>query len=185
MTQRHKIQLFEDKKVRTAWDDEREEWYFSIVDVCAVLSESENPQTYWRVLKNRLKKEGNETVTNCNALKMLAPDGKMRLTDVASTEQLFRLIQSIPSKKAEPFKQWMAQVARERLDQMADPELWPRPPATSWSSSWATPSSRPPRRRTTCHQQGMYRRCRKRRITKIEIVISCLGERRVSDMNDG
>ena len=83
MTQRHKIQLFEDKKVRTAWDDEREEWYFSIVDVCAVLSESENPQTYWRVLKNRLKKEGNETVTNCNALKMLAPDGKMRLTDVA------------------------------------------------------------------------------------------------------
>ena len=123
MTQRHKIQLFEDKKVRTAWDDEREEWYFSIVDVCAVLSESENPQTYWRVLKNRLKKEGNETVTNCNALKMLAPDGKMRLTDVASTEQLFRLIQSIPSKKAEPFKQWMVQVARERLDQMADPEL--------------------------------------------------------------
>ena len=123
MTQRHKIQLFEDKKVRTAWDDEREEWYFSIVDECAVLSESENPQTYWRVLKNRLKKEGNETVTNCNALKMLAPDGKMRLTDVASTEQLFRLIQSIPSKKAEPFKQWMAQVARERLDQMADPEL--------------------------------------------------------------
>lgn len=98
MTQRHKIQLFEDKKVRTAWDDEREEWYFSIVDVCAVLSESENPQTYWRVLKNRLKKEGNETVTNCNALKMLAPDGKMRLTDVASTEQLFRLIQSIPSR---------------------------------------------------------------------------------------
>ena len=81
MTQRHKIQLFEDKKVRTAWDDEREEWYFSIVDVCGVLSESENPQTYWRVLKNRLKKEGNETVTNCNALKMLAPDGKMRLTD--------------------------------------------------------------------------------------------------------
>ena len=98
MTQRHKIQLFEDKKVRTAWDDEREEWYFSIVDVCAVLSESENPQTYWCVLKNRLKKEGNETVTNCNALKMLAPDGKMRLTDVASTEQLFRLIQSIPSR---------------------------------------------------------------------------------------
>lgn len=123
MTQRHKIQLFEDKKVRTAWDDEREEWYFSIVDVCAVLSESENPQTYWRVLKNRLKKEGNETVTNCNALKMLAPDGKMRLTDVASTEQLFRLIQSIPSKKAEPFKQWMASVAKQRLDQLADPEL--------------------------------------------------------------
>lgn len=87
MTQRHKIQLFEDKKVRTAWDDEREEWYFSIVDVCAVLSESENPQTYWRVLKNRLKKEGNETVTNCNALKMLAPDGKMRLTDEESGGQ--------------------------------------------------------------------------------------------------
>ncbi len=120
MTQRQKIQLFEDKKVRTAWDDQEEKWYFSIVDVCAVLSESENPQTYWRVLKNRLKKEGNETVTNCNALKMLAPDGKMRLTDVADTEQLFRLIQSIPSKKAEPFKQWMAQVAtaaRDKLEQ--------------------------------------------------------------------
>lgn len=123
MTQRHKIQLFEDKKVRTAWDDEREEWYFSIVDVCGVLADSKDPQTYWRKLKQRLKDEGNETVTNCHALKMQAADGKMRLTDVADTEQLFRLIQSIPSKKAEPFKQWMAQVARERLDQMADPEL--------------------------------------------------------------
>ena len=123
MTQRHKIQLFEDKKVRTAWDDEREEWYFSIVDVCGVLTESKDPQAYWRKLKQRLKDEGNETVTNCHALKMLAPDGKMRLTDVADTEQLFRLIQSIPSKKAEPFKQWMASVAKQRLDQMADPEL--------------------------------------------------------------
>ena len=121
MTQRHKIQLFEDKKVRTAWDDEREEWYFSIVDVCGVLTESKDPQAYWRKLKQRLKDEGNETVTNCHALKMLAPDGKMRLTDVADTEQLFRLIQSIPSKKAEPFKQWMASVAKQRLDQMADP----------------------------------------------------------------
>ena len=123
MTQKHKIQLFEEKKVRTVWDDQEEKWYFSIVDVCAVLSESENPQTYWRVLKNRLKKEGNETVTNCNALKMRAADGKMRLTDVADTKQLFRLIQSIPSPKAEPFKQWMAEVAAQRVDQMQDPEL--------------------------------------------------------------
>ena len=123
MTQKHKIQLFEEKRVRTVWDDEQEEWYFSIVDVCAVLTESGNPQTYWRVLKNRLKKEGNETVTNCNALKMRADDGKMRLTDVANTEQIFRLIQSIPSKKAEPFKLWMASVAKQRLDQIADPEL--------------------------------------------------------------
>ena len=123
MTQKHKIQLFEDKKIRTVWDDELEEWYFSIVDVCEVLTESENPQVYWRVLKSRLKKEGNETVTNCNALKMQAPDGKMRLTDVADTKQLFRLIQSIPSKKAEPFKQWMAEVAAKRIDQMQDPEL--------------------------------------------------------------
>jgi len=123
MTQKHKIQLFEDKKIRTVWDDELEEWYFSIVDVCEVLTESENPQVYWRVLKSRLKKEGNETVTNCNALKMHAPDGKMRLTDVADTKQLFRLIQSIPSKKAEPFKQWMAEVAAKRIDQMQDPEL--------------------------------------------------------------
>ena len=123
MTKKQALQLFEERKVRTVWDDQEEKWYFVIVDVVAVLTDSENPQTYWRVLKNRLKKEGNETVTNCNALKMLAPDGKMRLTDVASTEQLFRLIQSIPSKKAEPFKQWMAQVARERLAESAATDL--------------------------------------------------------------
>ena len=123
MTKKQAIQLFQDSKIRTAWDDKEEKWYFSIVDVCAVLTDSPNPQTYWRVLKNRLKKEGNETVTNCNALKMRAADGKMRLTDVADTEQLFRIIQSIPSPKAEPFKQWMAQVASQRIDQMQDPEL--------------------------------------------------------------
>ena len=123
MTQKHKIQLFEEKKVRTVWDDEQEEWYFSVVDACAILTDSPNPRNYWKVLKHRLVKEGNETVTNCNQLKLRAEDGKMRLTDVASTEQLFRLIQSIPSKKAEPFKLWMAQVAKQRLDQMADPEL--------------------------------------------------------------
>ena len=123
MTQKHQIQLFEEKKVRTVWDDKEEKWYFSIVDVCAVLTESKDPQTYWRVLKNRLKKEGNETVTNCNGLKMQAADGKMRMTDVADTEQLFRLIQSIPSPKAEPLKQWMAEVAARRIDQMQDPEL--------------------------------------------------------------
>ncbi len=123
MTKREISKLFEDKKIRTIWDDEEEKWYFSIVDVVAVLTDSENPQTYWRVLKNRLKKEGNETVTNCNALKLRAADGKMRLTDVADTEQLFRIIQSIPSPKAEPFKQWMANVAADRLDQLQDPEL--------------------------------------------------------------
>jgi hypothetical protein len=123
MTKRQVIKLFEERKVRTVWDDQEEKWYFSIVDVCGVLTDSDNPQTYWRVLKNRLKKEGNETVTNCNALKMRAADGKMRLTDVADTEQLFRIIQSIPSPKAEPFKQWMAQVASLRLDQMQNPEL--------------------------------------------------------------
>ena len=123
MTQKHQIQLFEEKKVRTVWDDKEEKWYFSIVDVCAVLTESKDPQTYWRVLKNRLKKEGNETVTNCNGLKMQAADGKMRMTDVADTEQLFRLIQSVPSPKAEPLKQWMAEVAARRIDQMQDPEL--------------------------------------------------------------
>jgi len=105
------IKLFEERKVRTIWDDIHEKWYFSIVDVVAILTDSSNPQTYWRVLKKRLKEEGNETVTNCNALKLKAADGKMRLTDVADTEQLFRLIQSIPSPKAEPFKQWMAEVA--------------------------------------------------------------------------
>ena len=123
MTKKELIKVFEERKVRTVWDDKEEKWYFSIVDVVAVLTDSENPQTYWRVLKNRLKKKGNETVTNCNALKLRAADGKMRMTDVADTEQLFRLIQSIPSPKAEPFKQWMAQVAAQRVDQMLDPEL--------------------------------------------------------------
>ena len=123
MTKKQAVQLFEEQKVRTIWDDEEEKWYFCVVDVVEVLTDSANPQTYWRVLKNRLKKEGNETVTNCNALKMRAADGKMRLMDVADTEQLFRLIQSIPSPKAEPFKLWMAQVVSQRLDQMQDPEL--------------------------------------------------------------
>ena len=123
MTQKQAIQLFEERKVRTIWDDETETWYFAIVDVVAVLTESADAAAYWRKLKQRLKVEGNETVTNCHALKMPAPDGKMRLTDVADTEQLFRLIQSIPSPKAEPFKRWMAQVASDRLDQMQDPEL--------------------------------------------------------------
>jgi len=123
MEKNNEIKIFEDKKVRTLWDAENEKWYLSIVDVIAVLTDSPNPQVYWRVLKKRLKDEGNETVTNCNALKMPASDGKMRLTDVADTAQLFRLIQSIPSPKAEPFKQWLAQVAAERLDEMQDPEL--------------------------------------------------------------
>ena len=123
MGKKEVIKIFEEKKVRTVWDDVEEKWYFSIVDVCGVLTESPNPRNYWKVLKHRLVKEGNETVTNCNQLKLQAEDGKMRLTDVADTEQLFRLIQSIPSPKAEPFKRWMAQVAAERLDQMQDPEL--------------------------------------------------------------
>ena len=125
MSQKEAIKIFEEKKVRTLWDDEQEKWYFSIVDVVSVLTESDyqTARKYWKVLKGRLAKEGNETVTNCYQLKMKASDGKMCLTDVADTEQLFRIIQSIPSPKAEPFKQWMAQVAAERLDQMQDPEL--------------------------------------------------------------
>ena len=117
------MKLFQDRKVRTVWDDEKEVWYFSVVDVVGVLTDSENPQVYWRVMKKRLKNEGNESVTNCNALKMRASDGKMRLTDVGTIDQIFRIIQSIPSPKAEPFKQWMADVAAIRLDQMQDPEL--------------------------------------------------------------
>ena len=113
MTKHEIPKLFEDRKIRAVWDDEQEKWYFSIVDVVGVLTNSENPQTYWRVLKNRLKKEGNETVTNCNALKLRAADGKMRLADEADTEQLFRIILSIPSPKAEPIKQWIAHVASE------------------------------------------------------------------------
>jgi hypothetical protein len=115
------IKLFENKQVRTHWDEETETWYFAIVDVIAILTDSENPQVYWRVMKKRLLAEGNETVTNCNALKMLAPDGKMRMTDVADTQQLLRLIQSIPSPNAEPFKQWLAKVGYERMQEIADP----------------------------------------------------------------
>ena len=117
------VQLFEDQPIRTAWNEEDEEWYFSVVDVIGILTESPNPQIYWRVMKKRLKDEGNETVTNCNGLKLKAADGKRRLTDVANTEQLLRIIQSIPSKKAEPFKLWLAQVGRERIEETLDPEL--------------------------------------------------------------
>ena len=123
MVKQNAIKVFEEKKVRTVWDSDKEEWYFSIVDVVAVLTDSPNPRNYWKVLKHRLVKEGNESVTNCNQLKMPSSDGKYYKTDVATTEQLFRLIQSIPSPKAEPFKLWMARVAKERLDQMQDPEL--------------------------------------------------------------
>lgn len=116
------IQKFEERSIRTAWDEEQEEWYFSVVDVIAVLTDSIDPAAYWRKLKQRLKAEGNETVTNCHGLKMRATDGKMRVTDVANTEQLLRLIQSIPSPKAEPFKLWLAQVGRERIEETIDPE---------------------------------------------------------------
>ena len=125
MTKKESLQLFEEHKVRTAWDSEQEKWYFSIVDVVAVLTDNDyqGARNYWKVMKNRLVAEGNQTVTNCNQLKLTSADGKMRKTDVADTEQLFRLIQSIPSPKAEPFKQWMAHVASMRIDQMQDPEL--------------------------------------------------------------
>lgn len=123
MGQNDKIQLFEDKRIRTAWDKEKEEWFFSVVDVIAVLTDSKDPAAYWRKLKQRMREEGNETVTNCHGLKMTAADGKKRLTDVADTEQLLRIIQSIPSPKAEPFKMWLAQVGRERIEETIDPEL--------------------------------------------------------------
>ena len=126
MTKETAIKLFEEQQIRSVWSDEEEKWYFSVVDIIAILSGQEDFQAarnYWKVLKNRLKKEGNETVTNCNRLKIQAQDGKMRLTDVADTEQLFRLIQSIPSPKAEPFKLWIAKVARERIDEIEDPEI--------------------------------------------------------------
>ena len=123
MTKKSEIQLFENAKIRVVWDDDAEKYFFSVVDVIAVLTESANPQTYWRVLKKRLSDEGFETVTNCNALKLPAADGKMRLTDVADLEQILRIVQSIPSKKAEPLKRWLAQVGSERIQQMIDPEL--------------------------------------------------------------
>ena len=122
MTKENAIRIFEEKKVRSVWDSEVEKWYLSIIDVIEVLTESVDPSAYWRKLKQRLKEEGNETVTNCHGLKMQAVDGKMRVTDVADVEQLFRLIQSIPSPKAEPFKVWLAQIARERLEEIDNPE---------------------------------------------------------------
>ena len=121
--EQNKVQLYENQPIRTAWDETNEEWYFAIVDIIAVLTESKDPQVYWRKLKQRLKEEGNESVTNSHGLKMLSRDGKRRMTDVATTEQLLRLIQSIPSKKAEPFKMWLAQVGRERIEETIDPEL--------------------------------------------------------------
>ena len=123
MSQIESIRVFEEKNVRSLWKEDEEKWYFSIVDIISILTGSSNPQVYWRVLKKRLIAEGNETVTNCNSLKMTAADGKLRLTDVADTEQVLRIIQSIPSPKAEPFKQWLARVGSERLDEIADPEL--------------------------------------------------------------
>ena len=119
----NKIQIFEKQRVRSVWDEENEKWWFSVVDIVGILAESENPRKYWSVLKTRLKQEGSELATNCSQLKLLAPDGKFYLTDVADIEQILRLIQSIPSKKAEPFKQWLAQVGRERIDEVIDPEL--------------------------------------------------------------
>ena len=145
MTKKQKIQLFEDKKVRTAWDDQLQEWFFSIVDVCAVLTDQPDydaARKYWNKVKERLVKEGSELVTNCHQLKMVSPkDGKCYKTDVADAEQMFRIIQSIPSKKAEPFKRWMAAVAKQRLDQMADPELSIEQAVRDWrrkgySESW-------------------------------------------------
>jgi hypothetical protein len=123
MTQKPENKLFDEKLVRTVWDDEQEKWYFSVVDVVGILTDSPNPNNYWKVLKNRLKKEGNQSVTDCNQLKMLSRDGKYYKTDALDTEQLFRFIQSIPSPKAEPFKLWLAQIAKERLDELQDPEL--------------------------------------------------------------
>ena len=126
MTKKESIKLFEQKQVRSVWDDADEKWYFSVIDVISILTEQNSHQgarNYWKVLKSRLLKEGNETVTNCNQLKLKAQDGKMRVTDVADTEQLFRLIQSVPSKKAEPIKLWLAKVGQERIDEIEDPEL--------------------------------------------------------------
>ena len=123
MTKKEAIEIFEEKKVRTVWDDEQEEWYFSIIDTIEVLTETDRPRKYWSDLKSKLKKEGSELSEKIGQLKMISPDGKKRMTDVADTEQLFRLIQSIPSPKAEPFKLWIAEIAKQRLDQMQDPEL--------------------------------------------------------------
>jgi hypothetical protein len=118
----NKIKVFENKKVRTAWNEETEDWFFSVIDVIEILTESENPRDYWKVLKHRLAKEGSEVVTNCNQLKLPAADGKMRLTDVLDTKGILRLVQSVPSPKAEPFKMWLAKVGSDRLDEIADPE---------------------------------------------------------------
>lgn len=150
------IKLFESKHIRSIWDDGAQRWLFAVVDVVAALTDSQNPQVYWRVLKKRLLAEGNETVTNCNALKMTAPDGKQRLTDVADTEQLLRLIQSIPSPKAEPFKRWLAKVGYERLEEIENPEL----AAARMREFYKAKGSSGSRRRSRCPSKNPRQRRR-------------------------
>ena len=154
MTQKQAIQLFEEKRVRTAWDTDAEKWWFSVVDVVSVLTDSDyqTARKYWKVLKGRLAKEGNQSVTNCYQLKMESTDGKRYLTDVADTEQLFRLIQSIPSPKVEPFKQWMAQVTAQRIDQMQDPEL---PSSRRWTERQTDSPERHPAHRRRHTRRGV------------------------------
>ncbi len=134
------IKLFNNKEIRVVWNEDEEKWYFAIVDVAGVLSESTNPAAYWRKLKERLIKEGNQSVTNCHALKLRAADGKMRLTDVADTRQLLRIIQSIPSPNAEPFKTWLAQVGYERVEETKDPEKTIERAMQTWLAKGYSPA---------------------------------------------
>ena len=185
MTQKHQIQLFEEKKVRTVWNDELQEWFFSVTDVVEVLTDSVDVKQYIKKMRKRDPELDARWGTICTPTRMQATDGKYYNTQAATMEGVFRIIQSIPSKKAEPFKQWMAEVAAQRIDQMQDPELnfeqaYADYRRLGYSDKWINQRLRSievrkeltdllPRRRTTCHPQGMYRRCQKRRITKIEV----------------
>lgn len=190
MTKKQEIQLFNDRMIRTIWDDKEEKWYFSVVDVIETLTDSPDPSTYWRVLKSRLKKEGNETVTICNAFKLPAKDGKMRMTPIADHEQLFRLIQSIPSPKAEPFKVWMATVASERLDEMQDPELtdeWKRCGVTTQqyasltdiiTMAWSGKSTR-----SYKAHKGLKKQNLRDNMTNVELALNTLAEAATTEIS--
>lgn len=184
MQENGKLQMFENQPIRTAWDEEQEEWYFSVVDVVGALTESADPTAYWRKLKQRLKAEGNETVTNCHGLKMKAADGKRRLTDVATTEQLLRIIQSIPSKKAEPFKLWLAMVGRERIEEIIDPELTIERALDTYAKKGFSPEWINQRMQTIRARKGLKKENLRDNMSTLELALNMLAEATTTELTN-
>lgn len=184
MQENGKLQMFENQPIRTAWDEEQEEWYFSVVDVVGALTESADPTAYWRKLKQRLKAEGNETVTSCHGLKMKAADGKRRLTDVATTEQLLRIIQSIPSKKAEPFKLWLAMVGRERIEEIIDPELTIERALDTYAKKGYSPEWINQRMQTIRARKGLKKENLRDNMSTLELALNMLAEATTTELTN-